>query len=208
MGATVWRYFTAYQADPEQALQTLRQEVFDRGEYVDPSTSLEDTIRRKAVSLGEDPHGTETQAGVDEALRLQRAIDSGDTRGLSRSEMTLVERVRAMQQLADAFAAEARLKSSHAAGPIDALLDRAAESGTHSILDIERTARRRGFAVATALSRTATRKAFGTKEPTHAQIEDRWSNVAETLSPWQAHYVVVYVDGRPDEYAFIGCSGD
>jgi hypothetical protein len=208
MGATVWRYFTPYQADAEQALQTLRREIFERGEYQDPTASLGDTIRGKAERLGEDPNSAETQATVDEALRLQRAIATGDVRGLSRAEAAVVERVRAMQQLADMFAAEARSTSNSSAEPIDALLDRAAESGTHSILDIERTARRRGFAFATPLSRTATRKAFGTERPTHTQVEDRWSDLAETLNPWQAHYVVVYVDGRPEEYAFIGCSGD
>jgi hypothetical protein len=33
MGATGWNYFTPYQADIETALQKLRAEVFERGEY-------------------------------------------------------------------------------------------------------------------------------------------------------------------------------
>jgi hypothetical protein len=33
MGATGWNYFTPYQADIEAALQALRAEVFERGEY-------------------------------------------------------------------------------------------------------------------------------------------------------------------------------
>jgi hypothetical protein len=33
MGASSWRYYTAYQSDPEAALQQLRRDVFARGEY-------------------------------------------------------------------------------------------------------------------------------------------------------------------------------
>jgi hypothetical protein len=52
------------------------------------------------------------------------------------------------------------------------------------------------------------RRAFGTAEPTRDQVEQHWSDVAEQLGRWQARYVVVYRDGQPHEYAFIGCSGD
>jgi len=33
MGASGWHYFTDYQADPGAALQKLRREVFEKGEY-------------------------------------------------------------------------------------------------------------------------------------------------------------------------------
>jgi hypothetical protein len=36
MGASSWQYFTLFQADPEKALQDLRQEVFATGNYQKP----------------------------------------------------------------------------------------------------------------------------------------------------------------------------
>lgn len=32
--------------------------------------------------------------------------------------------------------------------------------------------------------------------------------VAEMLGREQAYYLVLFRDGQPDEYAFIGCSGN
>ena len=91
---------------------------------------------------------------------------------------------------------------------IDELLEAAAESGTHSVLDIEHVGTRLGFAVAAPMSPTSTRRMFGTPEPTHEQVEDRWQDIAERIGRWQARYLAVFRDGKPHEYAFIGCSGD
>lgn len=33
MGASSWRYYTPYRADPEAALQELRRRVFAEGDY-------------------------------------------------------------------------------------------------------------------------------------------------------------------------------
>jgi hypothetical protein len=40
------------------------------------------------------------------------------------------------------------------------------------------------------------------------QVEDHWLEVAEPLHRWHARYLVVHRDGKPDEYAFVGSSGD
>jgi hypothetical protein len=37
MGASGWSYFVPYQSDIEQALQELRQAVFERGAYYKPA---------------------------------------------------------------------------------------------------------------------------------------------------------------------------
>ncbi len=91
---------------------------------------------------------------------------------------------------------------------IDELLEWAAESGTHSILDIEHVGRRREFGVAAPLKKKDLEEFLETTEPTHAQVEENWDGIAELLDRWEAFYLVVYRNGRPDEYAFIGCSGD
>jgi hypothetical protein len=49
---------------------------------------------------------------------------------------------------------------------------------------------------------------FGTPQPTREQVEAGWQDVAETLRREHACYLVVFRDGEPDEYAFIGVSGD
>ena len=45
-------------------------------------------------------------------------------------------------------------------------------------------------------------------ETTHEQVEENWGDASDGLERWQAYYVTVYRDGKPHEYAFIGCSGD
>ena len=62
--------------------------------------------------------------------------------------------------------------------------------------------------VAAPLSLTARRRLFATAAPTRAQVEARWPDIAERLERLHCRYLVVYLDGRPHEYAFIGCSGD
>ena len=89
MGATSWRYYTPHRASAEEALQHLRAEVFARGEYVDPSGGMEDQLRQMYRRIGEDPDSPEVHRRIEEALRLQGAIDTGDV-----NVTTLLERVR------------------------------------------------------------------------------------------------------------------
>lgn len=209
MGATSWRCYTAYRPDPEAALQALRTEVFARGEYVDPTGPMEDLLRRNAARFGQSPDSPEVRAIIDSASAIQRAIQTGNTQGLSRADRAFVRRVRALGELAGRLGAPPpAARGGRRPRSIDELLERAAECGTHSVLDIEHVARRPGFAVAAPLTATALRRAFGTVEPTGDQVEQHWPDIAETLGHWQARYLAVYRDGQPQQYAFIGCSGD
>ena len=209
MGATSWRYYTPYRPDPEGALQALRAAVFARGEYTDLTGPPADALRNLARRLGQDPDAPEVQRQIDQHQRLRRAIETGDTQGLSRADRAFVQRVREMTRLAEQLGATpAPRRRGGRPRTIDELLEQAAESGTHSVLDIERVGARPGFGVAVPLSPTAVRRAFGSVEPTREQVEEGWAGVAERLGRWQARYLVVYHDGRPAEFAFIGCSGD
>lgn len=208
MGATSWRYYTPYQSEPEAALQVLRAEMFARGEYVDPTGSMEDLLRWKATQFGLNPDEPEVRAERDQAVRMQRAIQTGDTEGMSRADRNLVQRLRAMGQLASQLGAVPPASVGRRPRSIDELLERAAESGTHSVLDIEHVGRRPGFGIAAPMSESQLRRVFGTSEPSREQVEQHWSDIAESLGRWQARYVVVYREGQMLEYAFIGCSGD
>jgi hypothetical protein len=208
MGSTNWRYYTPHRKDPADALAELRRAVYQRGEYVDVTGPLDDVLRKMVQRSGQDPDAPEARAIVDDALRMQRAMDTGSDQGLSRAERGMMARLREFTKLAESLGA------APAAGPrrkhrtLDELLEQSAECGTHSILDIERVARRPGFAAASPLAQTSLRKVFGSLEPTHDQVEARWSDIAEGLGPWHARYLTVFREGKPYELAFIGCSGD
>jgi hypothetical protein len=96
----------------------------------------------------------------------------------------------------------------HRPETIDELLEMVAEDGTHSILDIQGISTRRDFGTASPMPTEAIMQFFGTARPSHEQVENRWLNAAEGLERWQAYFLTVYRDDKPDEYAFIGCSGD
>ena len=87
------------------------------------------------------------------------------------------------------------------------LLVQAGESGTHSILDITRVGKRAGHATAFPLGPDHLLDAFGTTEPTRAEVEASKLAFAEDLH-WQAVYFAVYRNGSPVEWAFVGSSGD
>lgn len=208
MGASTWRYYTPYVSDPESALQTLRAEVFATGDYLDPTGSLETTLRHKFHRFGMDVDDPENRAIIANAEQVNQAVHSGNTSGLNRSDSALVKQIQMAQQWAALLGATVPSPTSGPPSSIDDLLERAAESGTHSILDIEHTARRRGFSLATPIPQTTLRRFFGTVEPTHDAAEQHWADVAELLSSWQAYHFIVFSNGKPDEYAFVGCSGD
>lgn len=150
--------------------------------------------------------------------RVVRAAETGDFTGLVGPERQAAEQMRAMIQLLGSAGGGPRLFQPAAADPdddgddrpetIEELLDLVSEDGTHSVLDIQTTGRRREFGVATPYPARGVEQVFGTDRPTREQVEESWADVAERLERWEAHYLVVYKDGKPAQYAFIGCSGD
>lgn len=101
----------------------------------------------------------------------------------------------------------------HSPGPgaqhrsIREALAAAAESGTRSILDMERvSAAPRSCAVA-PLAREELRRLFGSERPTHDQVAGS-DALIEDLERGQGVYVIVYKDDQPDEIFFAGYSFD
>jgi hypothetical protein len=214
MGATSWRYYTAHQPAPEDALEALQADVFARGDYVQPINSIDDILLPTVRRLGRNPDSPEDQRQVEMELKVHRAVETGDMSELSPAIRAFAMQIRALSQATGMQGPTGKRGPKRSAArpkrprSIKELRERAGESGTHSILDIERVGLRLDFAVAAPMSAESVRKAFGTDTPTREEIERRWEDLAERLDRWQAYYLVVYHDGQPHEYAFIGCSGD
>ena len=89
-------------------------------------------------------------------------------------------------------------------------MEAAAEDGTHSILDIQRTALTPDFGVAWPAPADVVQRVYGSERPTRSEVEAHAGKISETLEleRWQAVYVFVYDQGRPAEIYFEGVSGD
>jgi hypothetical protein len=208
VGATSWCHYTPWLPDPNQALQALRADVFARRDYVSPDQIFDKShLQRLEEAIRTLPRRCLSEARRDDAVLLERALETGDLSGLSRelrsAARNLQFQIRVIQSLRKQKLPRLRKPRS-----IDDLITLACENGTHSILDIQGVAARPGFAVASPMSATVIRRVFGTVTPTHAVVERRWGTFGETLRRWQCRYLTIYVNGKPHEYAFIGCSGD
>ncbi|HZV35558.1 MAG TPA: hypothetical protein VFB72_13375 [Verrucomicrobiae bacterium] len=166
MGASGWNYFTPYQEDVENALQALRKEVFEKGEYGQSSALKSSDFDSLPPEL---KFAFEGMRDLDEEKFGSKEFDS-----------------------------------------IEELLEEAAEDGTHSILDIARTAKEPEFAVAWPAPKEAIIRVYGTARPTRSEIEDKQGELTDVmeLERWQAVFVTVYSEGKPSEIYFEGVSGD
>jgi hypothetical protein len=92
------------------------------------------------------------------------------------------------------------------ATPTDALINMEAD-GTASILDIMSVSETPDMCSVCPLPAAQLNALFGTTQPTHDMID---SNHAfyEDIERGQGIYIVVYKDGKPDEYFFGGYSFD
>jgi hypothetical protein len=90
---------------------------------------------------------------------------------------------------------------------IKAALAAAHESGTRSILDMERvSATPRSRAVA-PLAQEDLRRLFGTDRPTHDMVASN-DELFEALERGQGVYIIVYKANQPEEIFFAGYSFD
>jgi len=89
---------------------------------------------------------------------------------------------------------------------IEELIEMNAEMGTHSIIDMHEIGEEPGFGVVAPMPEDMLTTIFGTHRPNHSQIE---SKIDELFMKIRAcYYVLVYQDDGPDEFFFIGFSGD
>ncbi len=91
---------------------------------------------------------------------------------------------------------------------IEELIEQCAESGTHSLLDIDRIATTPEPSAASPLSSERLKELFDTDQPTRPMVEDVERSGLMTCRRGQAHYLVVYEEGKPSEVYFWGSTGD
>lgn len=96
---------------------------------------------------------------------------------------------------------------------MEELLEQRAESGTHSIIDIQRVAPQPEFGAVSPMPPDELTRLFGTEKPSHQAIEEMLSDERLIDHPlvaerWQGVYFTVYADGQPAELFFVGTSGD
>jgi hypothetical protein len=107
----------------------------------------------------------------------------------------------------DVFARGAYYGSEARPRSIKEAVARSGESGTRSILDIERVSPRPDYRRAAPLTAAEVERYFGGAQPTMRMVEecdDLWEN----LERGQARYLVVYDGGVPINLVFVGYSFD
>ncbi|HVU15279.1 MAG TPA: hypothetical protein VHD32_00025 [Candidatus Didemnitutus sp.] len=96
---------------------------------------------------------------------------------------------------------------------IEELLMQRAESGTHSILDIQGISPVPEFGAVSPMPGDDLVRIFGTSEPTREMVEallgdERLMEHPLVSKRWQGVFFAVYGGGRPVEFCFVGTSGD
>jgi hypothetical protein len=183
MGASGWAYFTPYQPDIQKALDALRQQVFESGEY------------NKAYEIWQ--HATEE--GIRQWFKQDAAhlYDPAEVDDLVKRAIT---RLREMK---------ARTASGTPSSPEEAVAWNE-DAGTHSILDVHSVTDDPSGAwfVAAPLTENQLMMILGSIEPTHDQIVVNTRRLWNLRERWEATYIIVYKDGKPNEIYFTGFSGD
>jgi len=212
MGATGWTHFVPYQDDSERALQDLRNDVFSRKAYTLPGDLLTG-LSDQSIAAAVPP-----LAGLQKLLNLSKALDKAmkgmgaDTETAEKDTKGIERFIRDAEKEGTAKAARKAIGAKRRRTPktIDHAREIAAESGTHSILDIEHTSSVKGFGLATPLLSDELLAVFGTEKPTReAAREKEIQGVLVSLRErWEAAYFTVFERDKPAEIVFCGHSGD
>lgn len=212
MGATGWTYFVPFRDDPERALQELRNDVFSRNAYSLPDDDLSGPSNQ-AIAAAVPP-----LEGLQKLLKLSKALDKmmkgmgADTQS-AEADTDSVERLirdREKPGTADSARKAIAAKGKKTPKTIEQARKIAAEAGTHSILDIDRTSTVKGFGLATPLSPGELVAVFGTERPPSDAVRDKQKQevLVSLRGQWQAAYFTIFEGNRPVEIAFCGRSGD
>jgi len=196
MGATGWSYFVPYEADISAALQRLREDVFARGDYEYGDGVLTDDQRKAYLEMLPPDW---RQKVKEEAEKLEEPM-----KGLY---LKAVE----MHSRALSGSSSASRKPKRKPKTIKKLLELQAESGTHSILDIDGVSSEPKFNTISPFPRAKLVECFRSETPGRAEIEEAYGSgsLEEFVSErWQGIYIIAYRDGSPSEIFFAGCSGD
>ena len=90
---------------------------------------------------------------------------------------------------------------------IEEALEGAAEDGTRSILDLDHVSDTPDFCAVTPLEDAVLQNLYGTTKPTREMVEQNM-NFFKDIQRGQGIYIILYIDGEPDEIFFAGYSFD
>ncbi|HZT42725.1 MAG TPA: hypothetical protein VFA07_11220 [Chthonomonadaceae bacterium] len=153
------------------------------------------------------------QSDLDKALReLKEQVFA---RGEYNKPFTAEDYLEILGEKADPRLARALPSRASLTPPqtIGELLRQCAESGTGSILDIERVAAEPQFGAIAPLPNETLRNLFGTEKPTQEMVA-QWAGRIPTIEEprlyrrEQGIYVITYQGGEPNQVYIEGCSGD
>ena len=181
MGSSGWSYFTPYQQDIAQALQELRQKVFEAGDY------------QQYWLYNEVPEEV-----FEELDELEPPAWRQPGQQLLEAFAHVLERKHISADLPPA------------PQTIDEVLERNGLDGTHSILDIDHIASHPEDGAAIALPEEVLLQYFGTDRPTKAMVDTAQTKFAFCgyLERGQGICFIIYQDDVPSEIFFSGHSGD
>jgi hypothetical protein len=150
-------------------------------------------------------YGNGIPATDDMRAMFEQVIAQNPKPALARQQME--EAMARIEQLRDSIPPQPRAET------IDELLEQRAESGTHSILDIQRISTTPDFGAVSPLPGEVMEELFGTDKPTRKKVEEKLGEhdlVEHSLvsERWQGIYFTIYRDDKPDELFFMGTSGD
>jgi hypothetical protein len=180
MGASQWGYFVPYQADMEQALQDLRQQVFRDGTFYN--------WRQAVVGYWKD----RTQEQWEQEREQQRAgleAVGADPVPLPTSREAYLHQLQQEQSTIESL-----------------LVDEG--TGTHSILDIRHVGTTPDAGTIIPLPSEVMLAWWETTKPTHEMVAAHRDEVCIEYGRWSGAAVIVYQDDHPTEMFFGGYSGD
>jgi len=97
--------------------------------------------------------------------------------------------------------------AEHRPSSIREALEASEDTGTRSILDIERVTPEPDYCCAAPVGEDDLQRYFGTSTPTAAHVQDS-EEFWEDLERGMARYVIVYDGGKPSQIFFAGYSFD
>lgn len=181
MGATGWRYTTAYDPDPKVALRRLRQEAFETGDYLAPGGILPFSRGSNAVS--------------SLPLRMQFLLVVLRTVSAVATAIHWLARGGRQPRSIDELLAMARENGTHSILDITHTSD-IPEFGAATLLS--KRAHLECFGTLTP-----------TRAQVDAALTARDGELGDRIRRWQAVYFIAHdEDGTPVDYVFLGASGD
>jgi len=202
VGASGWMYFVRYQPDIQKALQELREEVFQRGDY-----------------YKQEPYWRQ--------LTFEQYLPPVDLSDEEREAYR--ESFQQQQALPDPTSIETLLEwngeeGTHSILDVNTIVDTPLEPPTLAEWQSRccppgetRFAETQNYILRVygsqigkvyPLSEQQLERVFGTTQPTREMVERHQNECHELRDRGVGLYIIVYQDGFPDEIFFAGYSGD